>query len=331
MTTSDGEMATSIHRHLLQFKALLNVEEHQNIISDLDRLVGSIEAKFDVAKEVDVDKGPGTAEVQIVAPSGILQTMQLSIREPAAETMRKSLKSIGKEAKGIFVFTLGATIVEEGWSLEKLGVTAGSNIEMTALDSLRPCFEWGFYDPSTGSEILEKGATFRRGSPSNFTSGVRTRAALPRDTLCYVSFDEVGTHADLGVGTFNCRLRPSDTDEHPWVHLFGQDENSWALCFAQGSQVSAEHKGQSCDMEDLNGKWVESPMIPTSRLVTSRFVFSFLISASGQMLVTLPGQSQELVVPFEIPQDLEVFVVASVAMSLGTISISSVPPQPQDA
>ena len=85
-----------------------------------------------------------TAEVQIVAPSGILQTVQLSIHEPAAENLRTALKSIGKEAKGIFVFTFGTTMVEEGWSLEQLGVTAGSNIEMTALDSLRPCFEWGF-------------------------------------------------------------------------------------------------------------------------------------------------------------------------------------------
>ena len=115
LTTLDSEMATAIHSHLLQFKmfkALSNVEEHRNIISNLDRLVGSIEAMFDVAKEVEVDKGPGMAEVQIVAPSGILQPMQLSIHEPAAETMRKSLKSIGKEARGIFILRLAPPLLK---------------------------------------------------------------------------------------------------------------------------------------------------------------------------------------------------------------------------
>jgi hypothetical protein len=47
---------------------------------------------------------PGTAEVQLVAPSGLLQTLQLRIDAPAAETIRTSLKEMGKEAKGAGFF-----------------------------------------------------------------------------------------------------------------------------------------------------------------------------------------------------------------------------------
>ena len=126
--------------------------------------------------------GHVTAEVQIVAPSGLLQTLQLSIHEPAADLMRESLKSIGKEAKGIFIFALGATRVEEDMCLEKLGITAGSKIEVTVLDSLRPCFEWAVYDSSGSNQILDK-STFRRGHSARRTDGVRTDAGLPRDTL----------------------------------------------------------------------------------------------------------------------------------------------------
>ena len=117
---------------------------------------------------------------------------------------------------------------------------------------------------------------------------------------------------DLGVGTSNCELRPMG---RPHIHLFGDDENSWALCVSRASRVLARHKGQSCDMEDLSGKLVESPMLRCRGLDSGpkTLVFSFLISASGQMLVTLPGHSEEIVVPFEIPQDFDVFVVASVA------------------
>ena len=278
----------------------LSVEEHGKILS-----------------EVDVEEGPGTAEVQIVAPIGILQISHLSIHEPAAENMRTSLKSIGKEAKGIFIFMLGTTIIEEGWSFEKLGVTAGSKIEVTVLDSLRPCFEWGFYDPAAGNKISDKGSTFARGPASHRTSGVRTHAALPRDTPCYLRFTKIGSHADLGVGTSSCKLGPSD---EPWANLFGQDENSWALCFSDENGVSAYHRSQVFGAQDSSGKPVE-----LFQEFFSGMVVSFLISASGQMLVTLPGHSKEIVVPFEIPEDTQVFVVASTAHARGTISISSSP------
>ena len=42
----------------------------------------------------------GTAEVQLVAPSGLLQSLQLPVDVPAAEIMRTSLREMGKEAKG---------------------------------------------------------------------------------------------------------------------------------------------------------------------------------------------------------------------------------------
>ena len=271
-----------------------------------------------------VDKGPKEevdspqTEVQIVAPSGILQTLRMSIHEPAAETMRRSLTSIGKEAKGVFIFALGATIIEEAWTLENLGVSEGSSIEVTVLDSLRPCFEWAFYNASGDNKILDQGitgSTFQRGNRSSHTDGVRTRLALPRDVLCYLKFGKTGTHTCLGVGTSNCELAATS-----YVHLFGQDENSWALCFgASGSPVTACHKGKSCDMQDMSGRLVE----PTR--TTEPLVLSFLISTSGQMRVTLPGQSEEIAVPFEIPQDLDLFVVASTVYADSTIAISSTP------
>ncbi|CAL1171679.1 unnamed protein product, partial [Cladocopium goreaui] len=192
---------------------------------------------------------PGTAEVQLVAPSGLLQTLQLRIDALAAETIRTSLKEMGKEAKGVFVFTLGTSILEEDWPLEKFGVSEGSSIEVTVLDSSRPCFEWYCCDPSNGNAILDKGSTFQRCDKAAHTDGVQTRAALPRETACYICFHHVGTHACLGVGTNKCKLA-----ETSYVHLYGQDENSWALCFGLDREFAAYHKGQLCVMQDLNGK-----------------------------------------------------------------------------
>ena len=279
-----------------------------------DQTFGPSPAMWEAACDTDV--AMSTAEVQLVAASGLLQTLQLSIHVPVADLMRRSLKSIGKQAKGIFIFALGATIVEEEMCLEKLGVTAGSKIEVTVLDSLRHCFEWAVYDLSSFNNLVDK-STFRRGDRAEHTGGVRTDAALPRDTLCYLRFSAVGTHACLGVGTRNCKLA-----ERKYVHLFGQDENSWALCFGNRDlEVSACHRGQSCTMQDLSGKPIKRPRL--DELPSSFFVCSFLISASGQMVVTLPGRSEEIVVPFEIPPDLEVFIVASTVFGHSTISISS--------
>ena len=156
-------------------------------------------------------------------------------------------------------------------------------------------------------------------SPTHSTpSGVRGRAALPRETLCYISFDKVGTQAAcFGVGTSQCKLRYSDLcpqDEYLFEPFLGQDKNSWTSCFSAWGYVSAWHKGHCYDVQDLSGKAGE-PRIDASK---TPLVFRFLIS-SGQMLVTLP-HGEELVVPFGIP-NLEIFAVASACE--GTISISS--------
>jgi len=199
---------------------------------------------------------PGT-EVKILAPSGhCLQTLQLPIQAPAAETMRTSLRAAGKEAKGIFVFTVGTTILEEEWPLEKLGITEGSSIEVTVLDSMRPCFEWAVYDASFGNEILDNGSTFQRGQVASHTDGVRTAVPLPRDTECYICFKGIntGTHASVGVGTSNCEVA-----ERGYVHLYGQDENSWALCFGDSGEIVACHKGEVCVMQNSKGEQLEAP------------------------------------------------------------------------
>ena len=50
-------------------------------------------------------------------------------------------------------------------------------------------------DPSNGNAILDKGSTFQRCDKAAHTDGVQTRAALPRETACYICFHHVGTHA----------------------------------------------------------------------------------------------------------------------------------------
>ncbi|CAL1171051.1 unnamed protein product [Cladocopium goreaui] len=277
---------------------------------------------------------PGT-EVKILAPSGhCLQTLQLPIQAPAAETMRTSLRAAGKEAKGIFVFTVGTTILEEEWPLEKLGITEGSSIEVTVLDSMRPCFEWAVYDASFGNEILDNGSTFQRGQVASHTDGVRTAVPLPRDTECYICFKGIntGTHASVGVGTSNCEVA-----ERGYVHLYGQDENSWALCFGDSGEIVACHKGEVCVMQNSKGEQLEAPPrtnfphMSHSHMSHSHMLYiSFLISAAGQMRVTLAGYP-EVVVPFEIPTDLDVFVMASTVYGKSQISISPMPfPPPTD-
>lgn len=267
--------------------------------------------------------GPGdSAEVQIVGPSGSVLEMRLPIRVPAAESMRKALRSNGKEAKGLFVFALGTQVIEEDWSLEKLGVCAGASIELTMLDSLRPCFEWSAHDPAFENQILDP-HTFQRGCRADHTDGVRTCAALPREARCYIHFDTIGTHASVGVGTARCKL-----GAEKYQYLYGQDDNSWALCFGQRSEgVVAQHKGQSCAMQDLSGRPADA--VPN---LQKSFSISFLITEAGKMLATLPGHSEDLVIPFEVPKGLDVFVVASTVYAQSKILISSTPfedlPQP---
>eukprot|EP00438_Fugacium_kawagutii_P014019 Skav204094 [mRNA] locus=scaffold3129:460227:461060:+ [translate_table: standard] len=261
--------------------------------------------------------GPGDfAEVQIVGPSGSVLEMQLPIRLPGAvEAMRKALRSNGKEAKGLFVFALGTLVIEEDWSLEKLGVCAGASIEVTMLDSLRPCFEWSAHDPTFDNRILDP-HTFQRGCRADHTDGVRTSAALPREARCYIRFDKIGTHASVGVATASCKLGASK-----YQYLYGQDDNSWALCFGQQSEgVLAQHKGQSYAMQDLNGTPADA--VPNWQKSLS---ISFLITEAGKMLATFPGHSEDLVIPFEVPKDLDVFVVASTVYAESKILISSTP------
>ena len=154
----------------------------------------------------DESETADTAEIQIVAPSGtVLVTLPFSIRVPADTAMKTCLQHSGKEAKGVFVFMLGSTLIEEGWCSEKVGIAAGSTIEMTVLDCLLTYCE---------------GHTFKRGliaRLASYTDGVRTAAPLPRDTS-------------------SCQLER----EYGW--LYGQDENSW--CFGPG-EVSARHGGEA--------------------------------------------------------------------------------------
>ena len=124
--------------------------------------------------------------------------------------------------------------------------------------------------------------------------------------------------ACLGVGTKNCKLA-----EPSYVHLYGQDENSWALCFGVDREFAGYHKGQLCVMQDLNG----APLAPVKHergKAGETLYISFLISTAGQMLVTLPGHEQ-MVIPFEIPEDLDVFVTASTVYGHGKIQISFFP------
>jgi len=129
------------------------------------------------------------------------------------------------------------------------------------------------------------------------------------------------SQACLGVGTNKCKLA-----ETSYVHLYGQDENSWALCFGLDREFAAYHKGQLCVMQDLNGKALAPVKHERGEAREARegLYISFQISTAGQMLVTLPGHEQ-MVVPFEIPQDLDVFVTASTVYGHGKIRISSVP------
>ena len=79
-------------------------------------------------------------------------------------------------------------------------------------------------------------------------------------------------------------------------------------------------------MQDLNGKALAPVKHERGEAREARegLYISFQISTAGQMLVTLPGHEQ-MVVPFEIPQDLDVFVTASTVYGHGKIRISSVP------
>lgn len=273
---------------------------------------------MDSADLQDESETAETVEVQIVAPSGaVLVTLPLSIRVPAVTAMKTCLQHSGKQAKGVFVFMLGSTLIEEGWCLEKVGVTAGSTIEVTVLDCLLTYCERGFYLPEFNNSISNGGHTFKRGLIARHTDGVRTAAPLPRDTRCYLSFEpRRGRFACLGVGTSSCQL---EQREYGW--LYGQDENSWALCFGPG-EVSARHRGEAYAMEDLSGKPIEDSALELLKHDLAPSSFSFLISATGQMLMTLPGFDADVVVPFEVPQDLDIFVVASTIEGGCRISIS---------
>lgn len=274
---------------------------------------------------MDLEDGMETVQVEIVGPSGdVLVTCPVTMKEVIPAALRTSLHSIGKDAKGIYMFVLGTSILEEEMSFEKIGGVKGALVEVTVLDSWHHCFVWGFCSESNGCEIQNEGHLFQRGQTAATTDGVRARAFLPRETRCYVSFRSmsIGTHASLGVGTSSCKLAATC-----YSHLFGQDENSWALCFGRATdhRLVGYHNGVVCPTRDLGGEVLDFVLDQSLDILT----IGILISGTGEMRVLLPGHHEEIVVPFGVPKDAQVFVVASTVYGDGRIWISERPDREQ--
>ncbi|CAK9094702.1 SPRY domain-containing SOCS box protein 1 [Durusdinium trenchii] len=269
--------------------------------------------------------------VQMCSPSGeVLAAENLPVQGPAAEAIRTALAAAKKRAKGAFVFLLGTQVIDDRVSLADLGLAANTQVEVTVLDSLRPCFEWGFYASDGRNSIDASERIFTRGDLAHHTDGVRAKAPLPRDARCYVTFRKLGTHASLGVGTAGCTLGRSD-----YLHLFGQDELSWALCFGRenGQLVTAMHAARVVEVSQIreeqekgaSATYEKKMILPEEALNGFESMsFNFMVTAAGSMHVRLPGHEEDLAVAFGIPKDVEIFVVASTVFGHGRITISPV-------
>ena len=121
------------------------------------------------------------------------------------------------------------------------------------------------------------------------------------------------------------------TETNDFRNLYGQDDRSWAIAFGSspGDRLDAWHAGKAFEFRRSGAKTI--PVLPKffDRLPTgSRFQVSFLLDLDGSFSVWMPGSSEEdaFVVPFEVPRDVEVYVVASTPWSYGEIAIAHTPP-----
>ena len=171
--------------------------------------------------------------------------------------MRTSLRAAGKEAKGIFVFTVGTTILEEEWPLEKLGITEGSSIEVTVLDSMRPLLWMGCLRC-----VLWQRDFWTMDQPSN---GVKWRhTPMECERLFHCLETQSVTYA-LRVLTLAPML--------PWA--LAPATAKWpreamyismvrmripGRCVLENSgEIVACHKGEVCVMQNSKGEQLEAP------------------------------------------------------------------------
>jgi len=255
-------------------------------------------------------------EVQLCTPGGeCLARATLPLSSRAAD-MRKALSTI--EMKGESIFLIGTRVVEEEVTLQGAGAVAASTVVVTVLFDMRPCFEWADFDVAGGS--LENSHTYKRGMLASTTHGVRTSSPLPRDTWCYIQMRRIGTHSTVGLGTSACPLSSST-----YRYLYGQDAQSWALAFGRAiDHFEAFHGGLRYELQDTSGQVVTPPGPEEDNAE-----IGFLVTKSGKMHFQLPGHEAEFLAPFKIPENLDVYAVASTVYGGGEICISQSPFEPR--
>ncbi|CAE7560677.1 SPSB1, partial [Symbiodinium pilosum] len=184
--------------------------------------------------------------------------------------------------------------------------------EVSVIVDSRPAFQWKYCKGGL-ENISDQGDIYTRDCKASETNGVRSAACLPRGVKVHLGFQLIGTHACFGVGTKSVELS-ADT----YCTLYGQDENSWAIAFGTeiGNSLQAWHSGKIVEFYRAGAR--EHPVPPSDIVLapfdrTTWFHVSFLLDLDGSFFVWLPGSSDEdaVVVPFQVPKDAEVYVVAS--------------------
>eukprot|EP00439_Symbiodinium_sp_Y106_P051442 s2039_g6.t2 len=234
-------------------------------------------------------------------------------------------------------FLYDGALIWETALVRDLGFPTDGVAEICVVVDSRASFQWKHCTIGEGF-ISEDGATYHRGETSSTTNGVRAAAPLPRGARCHLTFKSVGSHACFGVGTKMVQL-----SERRYSSLYGQDEESWAVVFGMGEQTRAYHAKQEYQIQtraaglplashDRGARITNGGrdcILPVSFLLGDDGSLSFWLPGAADDTAGLEGADEEaLVVPFNVPQDKRVYVVASTVYGRGMIAISQAPITP---
>eukprot|EP00928_Gymnodinium_smaydae_P069380 TRINITY_DN5284_c0_g3_i1.p1 TRINITY_DN5284_c0_g3~~TRINITY_DN5284_c0_g3_i1.p1 ORF type:complete len:283 (-),score=23.96 TRINITY_DN5284_c0_g3_i1:147-995(-) len=202
--------------------------------------------------------------------------------------------------------------VPETASAADMGLPFGGSCEMRALMNTRGSFIWANQVAIVDGAVrkVQEGeqefSIFTRSAIASLTHGVRGIKPLPLVAEWYVNFVGVGSNAGVGVATASNALKHTG-----YVDLFGQDKQSWALCFGD-SGGTCMYDGKSLG-KVFGAAGDRGPGVRLSVLMRR---------VDSNLFASCPGDDKEHLLFSDLPLDIKLYAVASTVYGHGLVVIS---------
>lgn len=265
-----------------------------------------------------------TIELRTIA-GDVIARAELDPDAVAVVALKKALAAgRDEDDEMLHNFLYDGALISESVLVRDLGFPTTGMAEICVVVDSRPSFQWRHCTLGQGT-ISEDGAIYHRGGTAGATNGVRAAAPLPRGARCHLTFKSVGSHACFGVGTKMVQL-----SENKYCFLYGQDEESWAVAFGFDKRLQAYHAEQKYEIQTRTAGLPLAAHDGRAQIANGGrdciLPVSFMLGDDGSLSFWVPGGEDEaLVVPFNVPKDKRVYVVASTVYGSGMIEISQAP------